>query len=70
MSAEKVNKGITWQKSGAPGEAFAGREPIAFLGKQFQIELGFDLGRRRGDGFEISCDLLHVLVGDVAEPSS
>ncbi|HZU02960.1 MAG TPA: hypothetical protein VFA10_25050 [Ktedonobacteraceae bacterium] len=51
MSFEKANNGITRQKSGSPRFADAGREAIPFLGKQFQIELGFGLGTGRVDRY-------------------
>jgi hypothetical protein len=58
---------MTRGKSGPPRFANAGIERIPLLGKQFQIELGFRLGTRGVDGFEVSCDLFHMFVGHIAQ---
>lgn len=42
-------------------------EGIPFLGKQFQVELGFRLGTGRIDRLEVGCHRFHVLIGHVAQ---
>lgn len=46
---------------------FAGIECSPFLGKQFQVELGFALSTGRIDGFELGCHCFHVLVRHVTQ---
>jgi hypothetical protein len=47
---------------GSPRFANARIERIPFLGKEFQIELGFRLGTGGVDGFEVGRHRFHVLV--------
>ncbi len=63
-------KGKQWDHVGpvgSPRRADTGREPVPFLGKQFQIELGFTLGTGGVDRFEVGRHRFHVLMRHVAQ---